>query len=617
MTTFSGARLAPRLTLLLATLGLYSACASDDDPVEAPRTSGVAGQAGTATEADWEINQQNARLGRGINLGNCLDAPKEGDWGATLSEVDFEQAETLGFNSVRIPVRWSTHIAAEAPYQIDAEFLARVDWAVEQAYAHHLKAVIDVHHFTTLMDQPTEYAAVLKSIWRQLAEHYSSHGPELYFELLNEPNNQLTEPLWNEWVNELIPTIRQSNPKRSIIVGGTSFNSIAGLSSLELPADPYLIATFHFYEPQEFVFQGLSWVSGSDAWVGTKWYGSEGEVKVLDARFQQVLDWQKAHQRPIYLGEFGTGNKSDLESRVRYTAYLASYAESHAWSHAIWDDHGAMGLTNRDTGELITGIVEAIFDAKDVFAATRIASPPVTLPTGPSVLLDNFDDAFGDTPIQTYLRSAEASATGSTAPYGGWYCYADPKTAWVGINDAPLVTYETYLTQGTPMNMEASVGNVGSTGNGLRFAGQLANNSSYGGVGVEIQGDYGVDWTDLTMLTAVSFRAKGTGILRMSLVSDYCLNHYVEGQNWGQLGETFTLGSDWSLYVANVADLVPSTWSPAATDKVSWAQVRDRVTAIEFNFPGDNTGPVEVNLDDIRLHGLDYTDFGFTFAEPE
>src|SRR5689334_10053063 len=34
--------------------------------------------------------ERNARLGRGVNLGNALEAPKEGDWGVVLQESDFQ-----------------------------------------------------------------------------------------------------------------------------------------------------------------------------------------------------------------------------------------------------------------------------------------------------------------------------------------------------------------------------------------------------------------------------------------------------------------------------------------------------------------------------------------------
>src|SRR5690606_12524727 len=91
--------------------------------------------------------EQARLLGRGVNLGNALDAPKEGDWGIVLRDEDFALVADAGFEHVRIPVRWSTHAARVAPFAIDPEFAARVKWAVDSALAAGLRAVLNVHHY--------------------------------------------------------------------------------------------------------------------------------------------------------------------------------------------------------------------------------------------------------------------------------------------------------------------------------------------------------------------------------------------------------------------------------------------------------------------------------------
>jgi aryl-phospho-beta-D-glucosidase BglC (GH1 family) len=42
-------------------------------------------------------------LGRGVNLGDALEAPKEGDWGVVAQEEYFDLIKEAGFGSVRIP----------------------------------------------------------------------------------------------------------------------------------------------------------------------------------------------------------------------------------------------------------------------------------------------------------------------------------------------------------------------------------------------------------------------------------------------------------------------------------------------------------------------------------
>ncbi len=49
--------------------------------------------------------EMNKMLGRGINLGNALDAPSEGAWGVVLKEEYFQIIKDAGFNSIRLPIR--------------------------------------------------------------------------------------------------------------------------------------------------------------------------------------------------------------------------------------------------------------------------------------------------------------------------------------------------------------------------------------------------------------------------------------------------------------------------------------------------------------------------------
>ena len=77
--------------------------------------------AGKATN----IHQLNQRLGRGINLGNALEAPKEGEWGVTLRAEYFRAIKEAGFDTVRLPVKWSAHAKPAAPHTIEPKLLER------------------------------------------------------------------------------------------------------------------------------------------------------------------------------------------------------------------------------------------------------------------------------------------------------------------------------------------------------------------------------------------------------------------------------------------------------------------------------------------------------------
>src|SRR3954451_6935267 len=94
-----------------------------------------------------DIVTANKRLGRGVNFGNALEAPREGAWGVTLKDAYFKAIKQAGFDTVRLPVNWAAHAAAEAPFTIDAKFAERIDWAIDQALANQLNIIVNIHHY--------------------------------------------------------------------------------------------------------------------------------------------------------------------------------------------------------------------------------------------------------------------------------------------------------------------------------------------------------------------------------------------------------------------------------------------------------------------------------------
>jgi endoglucanase len=300
--------------------------------------------AASAYAAD-EAFDYNRRLGRGVNLGNALDAPKEGAWGVTLKEDYFKTIKAAGFDSVRIPVSWSTHAGAQPPFAIEPAFFSRVDWAIDQALANGLLAVVDDHHDAGMEQAPKESLPRLKAIWKQIALRYRDRPDALSFELLNEPNGKLGDDLWNEIVPQLLGVIRQSNPRRIVIVGPGQWNNIGRLYKLNLPeADRRLIATIHYYTPMPFTHQTASWVKGSEKWKGTHWTETPEQLAVLDKDFDMAAAWGKKNRRPLYMGEFGAYSKADMESRARWTRAVARAASSRGMSWTYWEFCAGFGV---------------------------------------------------------------------------------------------------------------------------------------------------------------------------------------------------------------------------------------------------------------------------------
>jgi endoglucanase len=329
------------LLLFLAAFAI-SPCRAADKP------------AGTADyRNDPYFKQMKDGLGRGINLGNALEAPHEGDWGVTLKAEYFRRIKAAGFQNVRIPVRWSAHASREAPFTIEPKFFARVDWAVREALKSQLVPVLNMHHYDEIFKDPDGHRVRFLGLWKQIAEHYRASPSELILELLNEPNGKLDAAHWNPMLAETLAVVRKSNPTREVVVGPTSWNNINDLDRLQLPeSDRHLIVTVHYYNPFHFTHQGASW-AGQEAqsWLGTKWSGSSEERKAIERDFDKAVAWAVAHHRPIYLGEFGSYNRADMESRYRWTRFTADAALERKMGFAYWEFCSGFGAydPNRDT----------------------------------------------------------------------------------------------------------------------------------------------------------------------------------------------------------------------------------------------------------------------------
>lgn len=291
----------------------------------------------------------NRALGRGVNLGNALEAPKEGEWGMKIEAEFFPKIKEAGFQHVRLPVKWTSHAAQEAPYTIDPEFFARIDEILKQAHANKLRVVLNHHHYSELDEKPKEELPRAVALWKQIAARYQDRGDWLVFELMNEPHEELNKDnAWTETIPPLLAVVRETNPTRPVIIGPPFWNGMWALSKFKLPDDKNLIVTVHYYNPFEFTHQGAHWVKDSDRFLGTKWTGSDQELAAIRKEFDATAAWAKEHNRPIYLGEFGAFKKADADSRVKWTHAIVAEAEKRNFSWAYWEFGAEFSVYDRE-----------------------------------------------------------------------------------------------------------------------------------------------------------------------------------------------------------------------------------------------------------------------------
>jgi endoglucanase len=299
-------------------------------------------------------------ISRGINLGNWLEAPEPGEWGVTIEPRHFSAIREAGFDSVRIPVRFSAHASPNPPYALDPVFMELVDEAIQQGLQNGLQVILDFHHYDEIMEAPQEHTDRFLAIWQQLAERYREAPDNLYFELLNEPHGSMDNLRWNELLAKAIEEIRVSNPERWIIVGGIDFNHIRSLDGLVLPDDERIIATFHFYEPFEFTHQGAPWVANAAQWSGVQWTGKEEEKQAIEIVLDEAVEWSRRHGIPLTMGEFGAITKADESSRRSWSAFMADQARQRGIAWVYWDICGEFRAMDCETGIWDQPLLEAL-----------------------------------------------------------------------------------------------------------------------------------------------------------------------------------------------------------------------------------------------------------------
>jgi endoglucanase len=328
---------------------------------------------------------------KGINLGNRMEAPNEGDWGGSILATDFPFIAQRGFDHVRIPIRFSGHALASAPYTIDAAFFTRVDTVLDQAGEANLAVVIDLHAYDELAADVSAQRERFLSLWTQIATRYRDRPDTVAFELMNEPYSQL-DTSWNDLSAAAIQVVRATNPRRLLVVDAVYWADPSKLSLLTLPNDANLLVAIHLYEPKLFSFQGKSWMgpefmttgvifpgppsspvtpvaeaSAAD-WAKT-WFDSYNSLPAatnpsgpatVTAQMAHITSYRNSSGRTVYNGEWGPQDGGAMDSRVRLVTLVRQECETAGVGWAIWEDPNNMKLFDSTANTWVTEIANAL-----------------------------------------------------------------------------------------------------------------------------------------------------------------------------------------------------------------------------------------------------------------
>jgi endoglucanase len=245
-------------------------------------------------------------------------------------EKDMKIIKERGFQSVRIPVDWLPYV--DGNYTISPDFFNNVDRAIQAALNNKLFPFIDISGGG---EDPSANYKNLITLWEQIASHYSNWSDSLMFEILNEPGPPFTIQRYNQFQNEALTKIRETNPNRIVIITVFGWSDFSNLPYADIPDDPNLIITLHNYSTHEITHQGATFLGEyANAFLGTVWSGSVPEYTEMESFAQSVKEFSDVYHIPVNIGEFGCFSNAGIETKYRWLNALTRMAEKygHSWN---------------------------------------------------------------------------------------------------------------------------------------------------------------------------------------------------------------------------------------------------------------------------------------------
>lgn len=331
---------------------------------------------------------------RGVNIShwlsqNSAQRPYAAPW---FNESDVAWIAQQGFDHIRLPVDIRSCLTKDGA--LDEAKLKPVHDCIGWSQAHGLGLVLDAHFLPGADfnsqggDKRVFTDAALQEkvagVWRELARRFAAEGPGVRFEILNEPVADENKQL-NPFMHKMLAAIRESNPTRVVYVTSNKWSQFSTVPDVELPDDPHIAFTVHYYEPLIFTHQRASWVDLDDKLPPVHFPGEIPEYashllrpghhdlgrpgdrlteKQIDVAFQKVADWVAQH-RPgieVYLGEFGVYQPADAQSKINWLRTMVRNCEERGWSWAVWDYKGGFAVRGPDGKP--TPVLEGLFARK-------------------------------------------------------------------------------------------------------------------------------------------------------------------------------------------------------------------------------------------------------------
>ena len=322
-----------------------------------PKAPDETGMSSTAVQLAAKM-----RTGMGINIGNTMETPTEGEWqnGNKVTESYIKFLKAKGFKAIRLPCAYNWgKLIDPAKAKIDPAWLNRVKEVVGWCVDNDMYVMLNIHWDNGWLEHNITHAkkdsvnAKQKALWEQIATTMRDFDEHLLFAGTNEPSvdNAGQMAILNGYHETFIKAVRSTggrNSNRVLVVQGPS-TSCEYTSKLmnTLPYDPVpnrMMVEVHFYGPYPFIMGqdgdlgpgtkvAYYWGAGNHSTIEPERNATFGEEDYIIEEFGMMKKFVDRGV-PVILGEYGvwrrtaesnTGAPKDTLMHQRSVDYWLTY----------------------------------------------------------------------------------------------------------------------------------------------------------------------------------------------------------------------------------------------------------------------------------------------------
>jgi hypothetical protein len=292
-------------------------------------------------------------------------------YGPVFKESDIEELATKWkANQIRWQLNWTPMKEAEDwAKDLDAYdrwldgALAECDKALAACEKYKIKVLVDLHTppggrvsgGVCRMFQEKRYQDKLIEVWDKIARRYKGREVVYAYDLLNEAvEGTIGEGLlnWRDLATRAVKAIRAVDSGKAVVFEPSPWGGADGFDALEPLDVDRVIYSFHMYQPHSFTHQGVY-----DDKTGITYPGRiDGEFwdkERLREAMLPAIEFQKAFNVQIYVGEFSVARWAPGDSGYNYLRDVVDLFEEYGWDwsyHAFreWDGWSVEHGSDRD-----------------------------------------------------------------------------------------------------------------------------------------------------------------------------------------------------------------------------------------------------------------------------